>query len=67
MEFHYTNSAMPYNSIGSFMDFFGAMTYDHVNYIFADASYAPVSYLISFILQFLPIDYSLSGLAPLQE
>nr|GMD24499.1 E3 ubiquitin ligase BIG BROTHER-like [Ipomoea batatas] len=43
MEFHYSNSAMPYNSIGSFMDFFGAMTYDHVNYIFADASYAPES------------------------
>lgn len=39
MEFHYANSGpgMPYNSIGSFMDFFGGLTYDHVNFIFADA------------------------------
>ncbi|CDP18780.1 unnamed protein product [Coffea canephora] len=39
MEFHYANSApgMPYNSIGSFVDFFGGLTYDHVNFIFAEA------------------------------
>lgn len=42
MEIYYTNGAMPYNSIGSFMDFFGGVTYDHVNYIFADPPYAQV-------------------------
>lgn len=42
MEVHYTNAATPYNSIGSFMDFFGGVTYDHVNYIFADPPYAQV-------------------------
>ncbi|KAL8527525.1 hypothetical protein ACS0TY_005391 [Phlomoides rotata] len=40
METHYQNHSMPYNSIGSFVDFFGGLTYDHVNYIFAGANYA---------------------------
>ncbi|KAK4419546.1 E3 ubiquitin-protein ligase BIG BROTHER [Sesamum alatum] len=39
MEVHYQNHSMPYNSIGSFVDFFGGLTYDHVNYIFADVNY----------------------------
>ncbi|KAL3647585.1 hypothetical protein CASFOL_008553 [Castilleja foliolosa] len=39
MEVHYQNHSMPYNSIGSFVDFFGGLTYDHMNYIFADANY----------------------------
>ncbi|XP_051118914.1 E3 ubiquitin-protein ligase BIG BROTHER-like isoform X2 [Andrographis paniculata] len=39
MEVHYQNHPTPYNSIGSFVDFFGGLTYDHVNYIFADANY----------------------------
>ncbi|KAK6119806.1 hypothetical protein DH2020_046451 [Rehmannia glutinosa] len=39
MEVHYQNHSTPYNSIGSFVDFFGGLTYDHVNYIFADANY----------------------------
>ncbi|KAL6563941.1 hypothetical protein OROHE_005181 [Orobanche hederae] len=39
MDVHYQNHSMPYNSIGSFVDFFGGLTYDHVNYIFADANY----------------------------
>ena len=50
MEFHYANSApgMPYNSIGSFVDFFGGLTYDHVNFIFAEAHpYAQVHILLS--------------------
>lgn len=49
MEFHYANSGpgMPYNSIGSFMDFFGGLTYDHVNFIFADSHpYAQVLSLL---------------------
>lgn len=43
MEIHYQHSSMPYNSIGSFVDFFGGLTYEHVNYIFADADYAQVN------------------------
>ncbi|KAL3850114.1 hypothetical protein ACJIZ3_011996 [Penstemon smallii] len=39
MEVHYQSHSMPYNSIGSFVDFFGGLTYDHVNYIFSDANY----------------------------
>ncbi|KAL3828178.1 hypothetical protein ACJIZ3_016980 [Penstemon smallii] len=39
MEVYIQNHSMPYNSIGSFEDFFGGLTYDHVNYIFADANY----------------------------
>ncbi|VFR02917.1 unnamed protein product [Cuscuta campestris] len=40
--FEFRSSTMPYSSIGSFMDFFGAMAYDHMNYIFADdTTYAP--------------------------
>lgn len=44
MEADNQNHAMPYNSIGSFVDFFGGLTYDHVNFIFADAPYAQVHY-----------------------
>nr|GMD14684.1 E3 ubiquitin ligase BIG BROTHER-like [Ipomoea batatas] len=40
MEFQYTDTTLPYDSIGSFMDFFGGMAYDHLNYIFADVPYA---------------------------
>ncbi|KAH6767703.1 hypothetical protein C2S52_018686, partial [Perilla frutescens var. hirtella] len=39
VETHYQNHLTPYNSIGSFVDFFGGLTYEHVNYIFADADY----------------------------
>lgn len=42
MEVHYQNHSTPYNSIGSFVDFFGGLTYEHVNYIFADANYVQV-------------------------
>ncbi|XP_031100159.1 E3 ubiquitin-protein ligase BIG BROTHER-like [Ipomoea triloba] len=40
MEFQYTDTTLPYDSIGSFMDFFEGMAYDHLNYIFADVPYA---------------------------
>ncbi|XP_019163384.1 PREDICTED: E3 ubiquitin ligase BIG BROTHER-like isoform X2 [Ipomoea nil] len=40
MEFQYTDTTLPYDSIGSFMDFFGGIAYDHLNYIFADVPYA---------------------------
>ncbi|XP_073050796.1 E3 ubiquitin-protein ligase BIG BROTHER-like isoform X2 [Primulina eburnea] len=39
MDVYYQDHSMPYNSIGSFVDFFGGLTYDHVNYIFADVPY----------------------------
>lgn len=40
LEIQYSNG-MPYNSIGSFVDFFGGVAYDHVNFIFADTSAYP--------------------------
>ncbi|KAL6505357.1 hypothetical protein OROGR_025174 [Orobanche gracilis] len=43
MDLHCQNHSMPYNSIGSFVDFFGGLTYDHVNYIFADPNYVEES------------------------
>lgn len=43
MEVHYINTGLPYSSTGSFMDFFEGLTYDHVNFIFADAPYAQVT------------------------
>ncbi|XP_022858155.1 E3 ubiquitin ligase BIG BROTHER-like isoform X2 [Olea europaea var. sylvestris] len=43
MEVHYQNHAVPYNSIGSFVDFFGGLTSDHVNFISTDAPYAQES------------------------
>ena len=33
--YHYVGSNAPYNSAGSFMDFFAGLTYDHVNFIFS--------------------------------
>jgi len=38
MDSHYGGSSTPYNSTGSFMDFFAGLTYDHVNFIFAGSS-----------------------------
>lgn len=49
MDSHYVGSSTPYNSSGSFMDFFSGLTYDHVNFIFAgsssmqDCTYSPMS------------------------
>ncbi|KNA19928.1 hypothetical protein SOVF_057050 [Spinacia oleracea] len=48
MDSHYVGSNAPYNSAGSFMDFFAGLTYDHVNFIFSgsqiqDTAYSPVS------------------------
>lgn len=44
MEVHYPNHAMPSNSIGGFVDFFGGLNYDHGNFIFADAPFVQVHY-----------------------
>ncbi|KAL2940858.1 E3 ubiquitin-protein ligase BIG BROTHER [Bienertia sinuspersici] len=48
MDSHYIGSNAPYNSAGSFMDFFAGLTYDHVNFIFSgsqiqDCSYSPIN------------------------
>lgn len=44
MEVHYPNHAMPSNSMGGFVDFFGGLNYDHGNFIFADAPFVQVHY-----------------------
>lgn len=38
MEAHYMNTSYPYNSAGSFMEYFEGLTYEHVNFIFDGAS-----------------------------
>lgn len=42
MEVHYVNTSYPYNSAGSFMEYFEGLTYEHVNFIFSGASHAQV-------------------------
>lgn len=49
-EVHYVNSGLPYSSSGSFMDFFESLTYEHVNFIFADPPYSQVHYPIRSII-----------------
>ncbi|KAL4310056.1 hypothetical protein GQ457_01G048840 [Hibiscus cannabinus] len=39
MEVQYINSTYPYNSAGSFMEYFEGLTYQHVNFIFDGASH----------------------------
>ncbi|KAJ7947546.1 E3 ubiquitin ligase BIG BROTHER-like [Quillaja saponaria] len=38
MEVHYVNTSYPYNTAGSFMEYFEGLTYEHVNFIFSGAS-----------------------------
>lgn len=40
VEAQYINSGFPYTTIGSFMEYFEGLTYDHVNFIFAGATHA---------------------------
>ncbi|KAJ6392818.1 hypothetical protein OIU77_022324 [Salix suchowensis] len=40
MEGHYMNPSYPYNSAGSFIEYFEGLTYDHVNFIFNGGSHA---------------------------
>lgn len=37
MEVNYANATFPYNSAGSFINFFEGLAYEHVNFIFADS------------------------------
>lgn len=40
MEVHYNNVSYPYNTAGSFIEYFEGLTYEHVNFIFSGASHA---------------------------
>ncbi|KAI7991686.1 E3 ubiquitin-protein ligase BIG BROTHER [Camellia lanceoleosa] len=41
-EVNYANATFPYNSAGSFINFFEGLAYEHVNFIFADSLPAQV-------------------------
>lgn len=43
MEIHYNNFSYPYNTAGSFIEYFEGLTYEHVNFIFNGASQAQVT------------------------
>ncbi|XP_058729929.1 E3 ubiquitin-protein ligase BIG BROTHER-like [Vicia villosa] len=43
MEVHYNNISYPYNTAGSFIEYFEGLTYEHVNFIFSGASHAQES------------------------
>ncbi|XP_044506657.1 E3 ubiquitin-protein ligase BIG BROTHER-like [Mangifera indica] len=43
VEVHYYNTSYPYNSAGSFMEYFEGLTYEHVNFIFDGASHVQES------------------------
>ena len=42
MELHYNTISYPYNTAGSFIEYFEGLTYEHVNFIFSGASHAQV-------------------------
>ncbi|KAI4334583.1 hypothetical protein L6164_019255 [Bauhinia variegata] len=44
MEVHYNNISYPYNTAGSFIEYFEGLTYEHVNFIFSGASHAQDSF-----------------------
>lgn len=43
MEVQYNNISYPYNTAGSFIEYFEGLTYEHVNFIFSGASHAQES------------------------
>ncbi|CAL0329170.1 unnamed protein product [Lupinus luteus] len=43
MEVHYNNISYPYNTAGSFIEYFEGLTYEHANFIFSGASHAQES------------------------
>ncbi|KAG4933865.1 hypothetical protein JHK87_047867 [Glycine soja] len=44
MEVHYNTISYPYNTTGSFIEYFEGLTYEHVNFIFYGESHAQSSY-----------------------
>ncbi|MBA0609907.1 hypothetical protein Godav_010832 [Gossypium davidsonii] len=60
MEVQYINSSYPYNSAGSFMEYFEGLTYQHVNFIFDGASHLqmknmPIFWINIGSLRYLPL------------
>ena len=41
-EVHHVNTPYPYNTAGSFLEYFEGLTYEHVNFIFSGASHSQV-------------------------
>lgn len=39
-EVHHVNTSYPYNTAGSFLEYFEGLTYEHVNFIFSGASHS---------------------------
>ncbi|GLU19362.1 hypothetical protein SLE2022_356170 [Rubroshorea leprosula] len=61
MEAHYVNSSYPYNSAGSFMEYFEGLTYQHVNFIFDGASHLQESIHPSMATSYYKFGLSDSG------
>ncbi|EOY32618.1 RING/U-box superfamily protein isoform 3 [Theobroma cacao] len=61
MEVQYINSSYPYNSAGSFMEYFEGLTYQHVNFIFDGASHVQESVYPSMTSSFYKFGLSDSG------
>ncbi|KAJ4724244.1 E3 ubiquitin ligase BIG BROTHER-like protein [Melia azedarach] len=61
IEVHYYNTSYPYNSAGSFMEYFEGLTYEHVNFIFDGASHVQESVYPSMNTSFYKFGLSESG------
>ncbi|KAK9022019.1 hypothetical protein V6N11_002317 [Hibiscus sabdariffa] len=61
MEVQYINSNYPYNSAGSFMEYFEGLTYQHVNFIFDGATHVQESVYPSMTSSFYKFGLSDSG------
>ncbi|TXG73242.1 hypothetical protein EZV62_001821 [Acer yangbiense] len=61
VEVHYYNTSYPYNSAGSFMEYFEGLTYEHVNFIFDGASHVQESAYPSMNTSFYKFGLSESG------
>ncbi|TYH15862.1 hypothetical protein ES288_A05G073300v1 [Gossypium darwinii] len=61
MEVQYINSNYPYNSAGSFIEYFEGLTYQHVNFIFDGASHVQESVYPSMTSSFYKFGPSDSG------
>ncbi|KAL3599696.1 hypothetical protein D5086_007614, partial [Populus alba] len=63
MDGHYVNASYPYNSAGSFIEYFEGLTYDHVNFIFNGASHVQDSVYPSMNANFYKFGLSPPGSA----
>uniref|UniRef100_A0A6N2K914 RING-type domain-containing protein n=2 Tax=Salix viminalis TaxID=40686 RepID=A0A6N2K914_SALVM len=63
MDGHYMNASYPYNSAGSFIEYFEGLTYDHVNFIFNGASHVQDSVYPSMNANFYKFGLSPPGSA----